>query len=43
MCFFKKDLSKVVYKFICASCNAGHVGRSSLHLASRIDEHFGKD
>ena len=36
-------LSKVVYKFVCASCNASYVGQTCKHLATRIDEHFDKD
>ena len=35
--------SKVVYKFVCASCNASYVGQTHQHLKTRIDEHFGKD
>ena len=35
--------SKVVYKFICASCNASYVSQMHRHLTTRIDEHFGKD
>ena len=35
--------SKVVYKFVCASCNASYVGQIYQHLAIKIDEHFGKD
>ena len=35
--------SKVVYKFIFASCNASYVGQTYRHLTTRIDEHFGKD
>ena len=35
--------SKVVYKFVCASCNASYVGQTHWHLTTRIDEHFGKD
>ena len=35
--------SKVVYKFVCASCNANYVGQTHWHLTPRIDEHFGKD
>ena len=35
--------SKVVYKFVCASCNASYVGQTHRHLTARIDEHFGKD
>ena len=33
--------SKVLYKFVCATCNAIYAGQT--HLTSRIDEHFGKD
>ena len=35
--------SKIVYKFVCASCNASYVGQRHRHLTARIDEHFGKD
>ena len=35
--------SKVVYNFVCASCNASYVAQTNRHLATRIDEHFGKD
>ena len=35
--------SKVVYKFVCASCNASYVGQTHRHLTTRIDEHFGKE
>ena len=38
-----EHLSKVVYKFVCASCNASYVSQTCRHLATRIDEHFGKD
>ena len=38
-----EHLSKVVYKFICASCNPSYVSQTCRHLATRIDEHFGKD
>ena len=38
-----EHLSKVVYKFGCASCNASYAGQTCRHLATRIDEHFGKD
>ena len=42
MCFFNKNehLSKVVYKFV---FNSSYVGQTCRHLATRIDEHFGKD
>ena len=35
--------SKIVYKFVCASCNASYVDQTHRHLTTRIDEHFGKD
>ena len=35
--------SKVVYKFVCASCNVSYVGQTHRHLTTRTDEHFGKD
>ena len=35
--------SKVVYKFVCASCNSSYVGQTHRYLTTRIDEHFGKD
>ena len=35
--------SKVVYNFVCASCNASYVGQMHRHVKTRIDEHFGKD
>ena len=38
-----EHLSKVVYKFVCASCTASYVSQTCQHLATRIDEHFGKD
>ena len=38
-----EHLSKVVCKFVCASCNANYVGKTCRHLETRIDEHFGKD
>ena len=28
---------------MCASCNASYVGQTYWHVATRIDEHFGKD
>ena len=34
--------SKVVYKFVRASCNASYVGQMHWHLRTRIFEHFGK-
>jgi Reverse transcriptase (RNA-dependent DNA polymerase) len=35
--------SGVIYKFVCAGCNACYIGESSRHLKTRIDEHLGKD
>ena len=35
--------SKIVYKFVCVSCNASYVSQMHRHLTTRIDEHFGKD
>ena len=35
--------SKVVYKFVCASCNASYDGQTHHHLTTRIDEYFGTD
>ena len=41
--FKTEDLSKVGYNFVCASCNANYVAQTCRHLATTIDEHFGKD
>ena len=41
--FKTEDLSKVAYNFVCASCNANYVAQTCRHLATTIDEHFGKD
>ena len=38
-----KPLSKVVYKFVCASCNGSYVSHTCQHLTIRIDDNFGKD
>ena len=35
--------SEVLYKFVCATCNASYFGQTHRHLTTRIDEHFGKD
>ena len=34
--------SKVVYKFVCASCNVSYVCQTHQYLTTTIDEHFGK-
>ena len=34
--------SHVVYKFICAGCNASYIGYTTSYLTTRIDEHFNK-
>ena len=38
-----EHISKVVYKFVCASFNAGYFGQTCRHLTTKRDEHFGKD
>ena len=38
-----EHISKIVYKFACASCNAIYAGHSCRHVTTRTDEHFGKD
>ena len=38
-----EHLFKVVCKFACASYNSSYVGQTCRHLATGIDEHFGKD
>ena len=35
--------SKVVYKFVCASCKASYVSQMHQHLTTRINGHFDKD
>ena len=35
--------SKVVYKFVCISCNASHIGETHRHFTTRIEEQFDKD
>ncbi len=48
-CFSLKDRplsslkANVVYKFVCASCNASYVGETSRHLSVRINEHLNTD
>ncbi|XP_057298046.1 uncharacterized protein LOC130628959 [Hydractinia symbiolongicarpus] len=32
--------SKLVYKFVCASCNASYVGETTRHISSRVKEHL---
>ena len=32
--------SQVIYKFVCASCNAGYIGETERHLSVRVKEHF---
>ena len=38
-----EHISKIIYKFACASCNANYAGQSCRHVTIRTDEHFGKD
>jgi hypothetical protein len=35
--------SFVIYKFMCASCNACYIGETSRHLSTRIKEHLRTD
>ena len=35
--------SYVVYKFLCASCNASYVGETYRHISTRTHEHFETD
>ena len=37
-----EHLSKIVYKFVCASCNASYFGQICRHLTTRINEQFSK-
>ena len=32
--------SRVVYKFLCAGCNACYIGETSRHLSTRVREHL---
>ena len=36
-------LSRVVYKFACAGCNACYVGETTRHFSSRVREHLVSD
>ena len=33
-------MSNVIYKFVCAGCNASYIGETGRHLSTRIKEHF---
>ena len=35
--------SWVVYKFVCASCNASYIGQTTRHLSTRVNEHLRAD
>ena len=35
--------SRVVYKFLCAGCNACYIGETSRHLSTRVSEHLSGD
>ena len=35
--------SRVVYKFVCAGCNACYIGETFRHLSTRVREHLGAD
>ena len=34
---------RVVYKFLCAGCNASYIGNTSRHPSMRIPEHLSRD
>ena len=36
-------LSRVVYKFICAGCNASYIGETNRHFSTRVWEHLTTD
>ena len=35
--------TNVIYKYVCARCNASYVGETSRHLSKRINEHYNTD
>ena len=35
--------SFLVYKFTCASCSSGYIGKTCCHFKTRIEEHIKKD
>ena len=35
--------SNVIYKFCCAGCNACHIGETTRHISTRIQEHLRSD
>ena len=35
--------SRVVYKFLCAGCNACYIGETSRHLSTRVRKHLSRD
>ena len=35
--------SCIVYKFLCAGCNACYIGETSRHLSTRVSEHLSRD
>ena len=35
--------SRVVYKFVCAACNACYVGETTRHFSTRVREHLVSD
>ena len=36
-------LSRVVYKFVCAGCNASYIGETNRHFSTRVREHLTTD
>ena len=35
--------SRIVFKFLCAGCNACYIGETSRHLPTRVREHLSRD
>lgn len=35
--------SRVVYKFLCANCNASYIGETNRHFSTRVREHLFSD
>ena len=35
--------SRVIYKFLCADCNASYIGKTTCHFSTRVREHLVSD
>ena len=35
--------SRVIYKFLCAGCNANYIGETTRHFSTRVREHLVSD